>query len=161
MPSVSKKQHNLMAAVAHNPKFAKKVGIPQSVGKEFNKADKGKQFERGGEMAMNKMKNPMMGMMGARKAADSAVKTTAPAMGARKSAEDAKQRMQKAMQKAMQKKDSAMAARKPAAPAPEATAPAPTMKKGGKVKTKCMAGGGYVRAADGITKKGKTKGKFV
>ncbi|NDD54306.1 hypothetical protein EBZ39_10595 [bacterium] len=157
MPSVSKKQHNLMAAVAHNPKFAKKVGIPQSVGKEFNKADKGKQFERGGEMAMNKMKKPMMGMMGARKAVGSAVKTAAPAMGARKSAEDAKQRMQKAMQK----KDSAMAARKPAAPAPEATAPAPNMKKGGKVKTKCMAGGGYVRAADGITQKGKTKGKFV
>jgi hypothetical protein len=50
MPSVSKKQHNLMAAVAHNPKFAKKVGIPQSVGEEFNKADKGKQFKRGGEM---------------------------------------------------------------------------------------------------------------
>jgi len=54
MPSVSKKQHNLMAAVAHNPKFAKKVGIPQSVGKEFNKADKGKQFKRGGEMAESK-----------------------------------------------------------------------------------------------------------
>jgi hypothetical protein len=52
MPSVSKKQHNLMAAVAHNPKFAKKVGIPQSVGKEFNKADKGKQFKRGGEMGI-------------------------------------------------------------------------------------------------------------
>jgi hypothetical protein len=29
-----------MRAVAHNPKFAKKVGIPVSVGKEFNKADK-------------------------------------------------------------------------------------------------------------------------
>jgi len=28
-----------MAAVAHNPQFAKKVGIPQSVGKEFNQAD--------------------------------------------------------------------------------------------------------------------------
>ena len=54
MPSVSKKQHNLMAAVAHNPKFAKKVGIPQSVGEEFNKADKGKQFKRGGEMAESK-----------------------------------------------------------------------------------------------------------
>jgi hypothetical protein len=55
MPSVSKKQHNLMAAVAHNPKFAKKVGIPQSVGDDFMKADKGKQFKRGGEMA-TKMK---------------------------------------------------------------------------------------------------------
>jgi hypothetical protein len=50
MPSVSKKQHNLMAAVAHNPAFAKKVGIPQSVGMDFNKADKGKKFKEGGTM---------------------------------------------------------------------------------------------------------------
>ena len=50
MPSTSKKQHNLMAAVANNPAFAKKVGIPQSVGREFNKADKGKTFKKGGEM---------------------------------------------------------------------------------------------------------------
>ena len=48
MPSTSKKQHNLMAAVAHNPEFAKKVGVPQSVGKDFNAADKGKKFGRGG-----------------------------------------------------------------------------------------------------------------
>ena len=51
MPSTSKKQAKLMAAVAHNPAFAKKVGIPQSVGKEFNKADKGRKFGRGGDMA--------------------------------------------------------------------------------------------------------------
>jgi hypothetical protein len=50
MPSVSKKQHNLMAAVANNLAFAKKVGIPQSVGREFNKADKGKTFKEGGYM---------------------------------------------------------------------------------------------------------------
>jgi len=37
-----------MAAVAHNPQFAKKVGIPQSVGKDFNAADKGKKFAKGG-----------------------------------------------------------------------------------------------------------------
>jgi len=55
MPSVSKKQHNLMAAVAHNPAFAKKVGIPQSVGMDFNKADKGKTF-KGGGMAKSDMK---------------------------------------------------------------------------------------------------------
>lgn len=48
MPSVSKKQHNLMAAVAKNPKFAKKVGVPQSVGEEFLEADKGKRFGTGG-----------------------------------------------------------------------------------------------------------------
>jgi hypothetical protein len=54
MPSVSKKQHNLMAAVANNPAFAKKVGIPQSVGKEYVTADKGKTFKKGGEMKESK-----------------------------------------------------------------------------------------------------------
>ncbi len=54
MPSVSKKQHNLMAAVAHSPAFAKKVGIPQSVGKEFNQADKGRKFAKGGDMKESK-----------------------------------------------------------------------------------------------------------
>jgi len=59
MPSTSKKQHNFMAAVANNPSFAKKVGVPQSVGKEFNNADKGKTFKRGGDMA-SMMGKPMM-----------------------------------------------------------------------------------------------------
>lgn len=40
MPSKSKKQHNFMAAVAHSPEFAKKVGVPQKVGKDFTQADK-------------------------------------------------------------------------------------------------------------------------
>jgi hypothetical protein len=48
-----------MAAVANNPSFAKKAGVPQSVGKEFNNADKGKTFKRGGEMA-TKMGKPTM-----------------------------------------------------------------------------------------------------
>lgn len=39
-----------MAAVANNPAFAKKVGIPQKVGKEFLTADKGKKFKEGGVM---------------------------------------------------------------------------------------------------------------
>ena len=50
MPSVSKKQHNFMAAVANNPKFAKKAGVPTSVGKEFVEADKGRKFAKGGDM---------------------------------------------------------------------------------------------------------------
>ena len=37
-----------MAAVAHNPAFAKKVGISQKVGKEFAKSDEGKKFKGGG-----------------------------------------------------------------------------------------------------------------
>ena len=40
MPSKTPKQARLMQAVAHNPKFAKKVGVPQAVGKEFAAADK-------------------------------------------------------------------------------------------------------------------------
>jgi hypothetical protein len=55
MPSKSKAQRNLMAAAAHNPAFAKKVGVPMSVAKEFNQADKGKKF-KGGGMAKSDMK---------------------------------------------------------------------------------------------------------
>ena len=44
-----------MAAVAHNPAFAKKVGVAQSVGKDFNTADKGKTFREGGAMKDMKM----------------------------------------------------------------------------------------------------------
>jgi hypothetical protein len=51
MPSSSKKQHNFMAAIAHSPAFAKKVGVPQSVGQDFDKADKGRKFSKGGSMA--------------------------------------------------------------------------------------------------------------
>jgi hypothetical protein len=50
MPSSSKAQHNFMAAVAHNPAFAKKAGVSQSVGKDFNQADKGRKFSKGGDM---------------------------------------------------------------------------------------------------------------
>jgi len=62
MPSKSAKQAHLMAAVAHNPAFAKKVGIPVSVGKDFNKADKGKKFGGGG-MATKKMDHAEKGEM--------------------------------------------------------------------------------------------------
>ena len=56
MPSVSKKQHNFMAAVANNPAFSKKAGVPQSVGKEFSNADKGRKFSKGGDMKHEDMK---------------------------------------------------------------------------------------------------------
>ena len=66
MPSSSKKQHRFMEAIAHNPGFAKKVGIPQSVGKDFSNADKGKSFSKGGDMA-TKMDPKMLAMMMAKK----------------------------------------------------------------------------------------------
>ena len=103
MPSSSKKQANLMAAVAHNPAFAKKVGIPQSVGKEFNQADKGRKFAKGGDtMAESKKAMEMR---------------HAKTLGkiAKEEAKEAKEYRK----------------------------------------------GGYVRAADGIASKGKTKGTMV
>jgi len=54
VPSSSSKQHNFMEAIAHSPSFAKKVGVPQSVGKDFSTADKGRKFSKGGDMAESK-----------------------------------------------------------------------------------------------------------
>ena len=54
MPSTSGKQHRFMEAIAHNKAFAKKVGVPQSVGQDFSNADKGKKFKESG---MKKMSN--------------------------------------------------------------------------------------------------------
>jgi hypothetical protein len=67
MPSTSKKQHNLMAAVANNPAFAKKAGIPQSVGSDFIKADKGRTFAKGGDTMASKMNSGFMAMIAKKK----------------------------------------------------------------------------------------------
>ena len=119
MPSTSKKQHNFMAAVANNPAFAKKAGVPQSVGQEFTKADKGKTFKEGGRMATTKMGKPVM----------------KPGMSTAKDG----------MKKPTPMADTMMAGA--------------GMKKGGGVKK--MASGGFVRSADGIAQKGKTKAKQI
>ena len=65
MPSHSAKQHKFMEAVANNPSFAKKAGVPQSVGKDFSTADKGRKFSKGGD-TMAKM-NPFMAMVAKKK----------------------------------------------------------------------------------------------
>ena len=69
MPSKSKAQHNFMAAVANNPAFAKKAGVPQSVGKDFSNADKGRKFKEGGDTMASKMNPGFMAMMAKKKAA--------------------------------------------------------------------------------------------
>lgn len=131
MPSTSKKQHNLMAAVAKNPAFAKKVGIKQSVGEDFLKADKGRKFGSGGmtrpdAQSINKPKT-QHGKMALFKE------------GGDMKHEDVK--MDKAMmQKAVNKHESRL--------------------HKGQPMTKLSAGG-YTRAADGVAKKGKTKGKMI
>jgi hypothetical protein len=59
MPTVSKKQERFMQAVANNPKFAKKVGVPTKVGKEFTKSgDTMASKMNPGFMAMMKKKAP-------------------------------------------------------------------------------------------------------
>ena len=90
MPSSSKKQHDFMNAVAHSPAFAKKVGVPQSVGKDFSTADKSRKFKEGGNTMATKMNAGFEAMMAKKKGAPvkkmakggmtgmGAVKTAAP-----------------------------------------------------------------------------------
>lgn len=83
MPSTSKKQHNFMEAVAHNPAFAKKAGVSQSVGKDFSNADKGKTFKQGGDMKESKaMVKKEVSFMKSKGAPKSMIKHEAAEMGA-------------------------------------------------------------------------------
>ena len=70
-----------MAAIAKNPSFAKKVGIPRSVGQEFLTADKGKTFKEGGIM---KKSNPFMEMIAKKKEAAAKKPAKAAAMPMKK-----------------------------------------------------------------------------
>jgi len=148
MPSKSKEQHNFMAAVANNPAFAKKAGVPQSVGKEFNQADKGRKSKEGGDMKntsrMNKLEE--MGRLNAEKAYTSKGKKNLAAE---------KQRVIGDL-KGMKKGGIATSLKAhAAAPASKAHG----MKKGGSVGTTKM---GAVRTAspsrDGVATQGKTRG---
>ena len=130
MPSVSKKQHNFMAAVAHSPEFAKKVGVPMSVGKEFNQADKGRKFAKGGEMKESKeMMKKEVAFMKKKGAPKSMIKHEEAEYGMKKGG---------------------------IATSLKAHAAAPASKAHAGMKS-----GGYVRAADGIAQKGKTKAKQI
>jgi len=100
MPSVSKKQHNFMAAVASNPKFAKKAGVSSAVGKEFLTADKGKTFKEGGTM---KKSNPFMEMIAKKKEAAAKKPTKAAAMPMKKGGKTPAPKKMAAGGKAMKK----------------------------------------------------------
>ena len=69
MPAVSEKQKHLMDAAAHNPAFAKKVGIPSKVAKEFSSASKGQKFSKGGDPMASKMNPAFAAMIAKKKAA--------------------------------------------------------------------------------------------
>lgn len=140
MPSVSKKQHNLMALVANDPKAAKRLGIKQSVGEEFMKADKGKKYAKGG-MALFKGKETKAEEMKEAKAVKSG--KLSPAQYAKGEAKEGHGKGAFSKGKAL--KSGKLSAAKYASEHEG-------MKKGGCVK---MARGG------GIEKKGKTKGRMV
>ena len=75
MPSHTRKQHNLMALVANDPAAAKRLGIPQKVGKEFMEADKGRKFAQGGDMKEPKaMMKKEVAFMKAKKAPKAMIK---------------------------------------------------------------------------------------
>ena len=116
MPSKSKAQRNLMAAAAHNPAFAKKVGVPVSVAKEYNQADKGKKFKEGGMMDKKDLAQD-------KKMAKKAVGMHEKQLHGGKKSDLAK------------------------------------LKKGGMCKG--YSKGGQLSKANGIAKKGKSKGKII
>jgi hypothetical protein len=150
MPSVSKKQHNFMAAVANNPKFAKKVGIPRSVGEEFLTADKGKKFKEGGTM-MNKS------MLGKKIANE---KDEMKRVGAK--ARNAKDEMKRVRGEEMVDRAKMMGMKKGGmACSPSAMKKtAKTEVKGHEKRMHKMAKGGVTRA-DGCATKGHTKGTMI
>ena len=132
MPSVSKKQRNFMAAVAHSPAFAKKVGVSQSVGKDFNEADKGKKFGSGGMTRPDRQK--------INKPKTDHGKMALFSKGGDMKHEDVK--MDKAMmQKAVNKHESRL--------------------HKGQPMTKLAKGGTFRASANGIAIKGKTKGTQI
>jgi hypothetical protein len=143
VPSTSKKQHNFMAAVANSPKFAKKAGVPTSVGKEFMKADKGRTFKEGGDMKESKaMVKKEIGFMKKAGAPKSMIKhEQAEAKGMKKGgmacSPASMKKTAKAEVKSHEKKMHGMA-------------------KGGMAYAK-----GGVTRADGVVKKGHTKGKTI
>lgn len=166
MPSVSKKQHNFMAAVANNPKFAKKVGVKSSIGEEFMKADKGRKFREGGLKEVDSDSNPGLSKL------PTEVRNK---MGYMKKGGDVKE------SKMMVKKEIEFMKKKgaPKAMMKHEMAEDKGMKKGGMAECKTvakkevkahekrmhkMAGGGKVgqlSKADGCAVKGKSKGTMV
>jgi len=136
MPSTSKKQHNFMAAIANSPSFAKKAGVPTSVGKDFVTADKGKKFSKGGDMkSVDMEKNPGLAKL------PTDVRNK---MGYMKKGGMAKSDMKQdktMMQKAVNKHEGRL--------------------HKGQPMTKLAAGGAFRKSANGIATKGKTKATMV
>jgi len=141
MPSTSKKQHNFMAAVANNPTFAKKAGVPQSVGKEFNEADKGRKFSKGGDMKKMNMGGYAEGGMPMKMKDGKKVPAFLNKGGMTKADKKQDKGM---MQKAVNKHEGRL----------HKGQPMTKLASGGMTK---MSAGGFTKSANGIAKQGLTK----
>ena len=160
MPSTSQKQHNFMAAVANNPAFAKKAGVPQSVGQEFTQADKGLSFKGGPRtrpdlQRINKSKTlhgktELFKTGGIMKMKETQGPRTM-SMDVEKGSNKKTKFGETALQKRGKTKGKNLGDSGP-------TVPIQGMKKGG---VKKMASGGFTRSADGVASKGKTKAKQI
>jgi len=155
MPSKSKAQRNLMAAAAHNPAFAKKVGIPMSVAKEFNKADKGKKFGSGGALkavdssdnpGLSKLPTEVRNKMGYMKKGGMAKKYKEGGMA---DTEQDKAMIKKAFKQHDMQEHKGGKGTKLA------------LKKGGMAKGCGYSKGGQLAKANGVAVRGKTKGTMV
>ena len=165
MPAVSEKQKKFMDAVAHNPAFAKKVDVPQSVGADFSEASKGKKFGSGGDktradsQGINKPKTNHGDMALFKRGGTMASKMNPGFMAMMAKKKDSKP---SAMGKPTMKAGMSTAKDGMKKPTPMANADMSGsmmgMKKGGMKK---MAAGGFTRSADGIASKGKTKAKQI
>lgn len=137
-----------MAMVANDPVAAKRVGIPQSVGKDFVSADKGKKFAGGGKMDMKKM------FRGMETPAEEMKEATALKSGKITPKQYVAGEKKEGHGKGAAKKAVAIKSGKLSPAAYASHEKTEKMKKGG-CATKKMAAGGGVEA------KGKTKGKVV
>jgi hypothetical protein len=145
MPSKSKAQHNFMAAVANNPSFAKKTGVPTSVGKDFSAADKGRKFSKGGDMKKMSMGGYASGGLnmvnkGGKMVPDFAADGVGKMKKGGMAHEDVKMD-KKMMQKAVNKHEGRL--------------------HKGQPMTKLAAGGAFRKSANGVATKGKTKATMV
>jgi len=148
MPTVSKKQERFMQAVANNPKFAKTVGVPTKVGKEFTKSG-------GGMKKSGNVKKMAFGGMGGKSMPPGMAPTRSPLPQALNKPGMAPTRSP--LPQALNKPGMAPTR----SPLPQALNKPGMMKKGGVVASKM----GSVRTAapskDGVAVKGKTKGKQI
>lgn len=172
MPSKSAKQAKFMRAVAHSPKFAKKVGVSQAVGKDYEMADKKvKKFSEGGKPAARFDLADIAKRTAARdaKAEDARYRRMTGSIddvlkrGERGQARDAKEA--KAMGVTRRAKGGSVMGKSDKTGRALVRKSADTMGRAmvGKAKGgKCYAKGGSVSArADGCATKGKTRGKVL